>query len=108
MLTPDDGKLLSAGYGATGRAPLGMQPLDEVRLPGSPRVARAAAGLQYAAAVTCDGALYVWGVDSPQARLGLGRPRAPVTEPQRVPTPALARDVVCSGACLVVQCDEAA
>jgi len=100
-LTADDGTLHAAGYGATGHPGTAHTP---VPLPLGERIVRVHAGLHYAAAITEDGHLYTWGLDTPEGRLAQGSlADRRVQRPRRVAAAAGAVDVVCGGASLLVR-----
>ncbi|KAK0554681.1 hypothetical protein OC846_002015 [Tilletia horrida] len=113
VVLTDSGKVFSIGYGAIGVSCSTGAPSSHTLLPipslANHNVVRIACGLEYAAAVTDDGRLFVWGLDSRFGRLGLGfsgqssaDPR--VFEPREVALPSSLTDssyrfeaVVCGG-----------
>jgi len=80
--------------------------LAPLRLPSGERVLRISASLQNAAAVTHQGNIWTWGIDSEHGRLGHARHHSDrrVPNPRQVQLPQYrAQDVVCGGEALLVR-----
>ncbi|KAK0536203.1 hypothetical protein OC835_002101 [Tilletia horrida] len=81
LVLTDAGRVLSVGYGAIGCRQadgtpqnLNLQPIPALE---TLSVRAIASGLEYACAITIDERIFVWGLDSPFGRLGLGARQRP-------------------------------
>lgn len=105
LVVLSNGRVYTAGYGATGRAAAAgagagaaTHALAPVHVPDASPVVSIAAGLQYAAAVTARGSVWVWGVD--RGQLGVRAAGGYVREP-RCLRDVCATHVVCGATLLI-------
>ncbi|KAI8069317.1 regulator of chromosome condensation 1/beta-lactamase-inhibitor protein II [Gongronella butleri] len=74
IVLTDDGQVLSCGYGSLGHGPDQLESLKLAPVHGLDNVVvtRVFAATDYAAALSASGELFIWGLNGPTGRLGLG------------------------------------